>query len=153
MKNIMNRIICVALIILMSVVFFSCAEVESPEKQNNTATEEKSGLWSNAIYTENKTFGSGAKTFELEIKTEDKSVTFTIKTDADNLEEALVEHKLIEGEEGPYGMYIKKVNGITADYDVDKSYWSFSKNGEYMMTGVDKTEIENGAHYELVYTK
>ena len=67
--------------------------------------------------------------------------------------EALEEHGLVSGEEGPYGLYIKKVNGITADYDIDQSYWSFNKNGEYMMTGADKTEIENGAHYELVYTK
>ena len=153
MKNIMNRIICVALIILMSVVFFSCAEVESPEKQNNTATEEKAGLWSDAIYTENKTFGNGAKPFELEVKAEDKSVTFTIKTDADNLEEALVEHKLIEGEEGPYGMYIKKVNVITADYDVDQSFWSLSQNGTPLAPGASGAEIKGGEHFEFTHTK
>ena len=64
-----------------------------------------------------------------------------------------MEHSLLEGDEGPYGLYVKKVNGITADYDVDQSYWGFYKNGEYMMTGIDMTEFADGEHYELVYTK
>ena len=64
-----------------------------------------------------------------------------------------MEHKLIEGDEGPYGLYIKKVNGITADYDVDKSYWGFYINGEYATTGVDTTKITEGATYKLEYTK
>ena len=50
-------------------------------------------------------------------------------------------------------VYIKSVNGITADYDVDRSYWAFNKNGEMMLTGVDMTNIADGEHYELVYTK
>ena len=48
---------------------------------------------------------------------------------------------------------VKVVNGIMADYDVNKSYWSFSKNDEYMQTGVDKTDLTDGEHYELIYTK
>ena len=48
-----------------------------------------------------------------------------------------------------YGLYIKVVNGITADYDVDQSYWGFSKGGEYMMTGVDGTPFADGEVYEL----
>ena len=50
-------------------------------------------------------------------------------------------------------MPAKKVNGILADYDVDKTYWGLYKNGEYLMTGVDTTEIADGEHYELVKTK
>jgi len=65
----------------------------------------------------------------------------------------LIEHGLIDGDEGPYGLYVKVVNGMTADYDVDKSYWSFYINGEYAMTGVDATEITEGTTYQLVYTK
>ena len=44
-------------------------------------------------------------------------------------------------------------SGITADYDVDQSYWGFYKGGEYMMTGVDSTVIADGDAYELVYSK
>ena len=87
------------------------------------------------------------------MKAEEQSVTFTIKTDKEILGDALLEHDLIAGEEGDYGLYVKVVNGMTADYDVDQSYWAFYKDGEYMMTGVDGTEIADGEHYELVYTK
>ena len=60
---------------------------------------------------------------------------------------------MIEGEMGAYGMYIKSVNGVQADYDVDQAYWAVYQDGEYLMTGVDSTEVSDGAHYELVYTK
>lgn len=110
-------------------------------------------LWDDAVYTENQEFGNGTKTISVEVKAEEKSVTFTIKTDKETVGEALSEHKLISGEEGPYGLYIKLVNGIKADYNENQSYWSFTKGGEYMSTGVDVTKITDGEHYELVYTK
>lgn len=110
-------------------------------------------LWQGAVYTEDTELGSGAKTFMLEVKAMDKAVTFTINTDKNTVGEALLENNLIAGEKGPYGMYIKTVNGILADYDKTKTYWSFSKNGEYMTTGVDDTKLSDGEHYELVYTK
>ena len=86
---------------------------------------------------------------------DDKGVStdFEIKTDAGNLGEALLEAKLVEGEMGDYGLYIKTVNGLRADYDLDGAYWALSKNGEYLMTGADKTSIADGEHYELTYTK
>ena len=39
-----------------------------------------------------------------------------------------------------------------ADYDADGLYWAFYKSGEYLMTGVDTTEIADGEQYELVCT-
>ena len=110
-------------------------------------------VWADAIYTEDTAFGTGAVTVEVEVRVEDKSVTFTISTDGATLGDALLEHGLIEGENGAYGLYVKRVNGILADYDVDASYWSFYKGGEYLMTGVDGEYITDGAHYEIVYTK
>ena len=117
----------------------------------NTAYE--TNIWENALYTENTEFGSGERTVLVDVVIEDKTVTFTIHSDKNTLGDALTEHGLIEGEKGAYGLYVKKVNGITADYDSDKSYWGFNKNGESMMTGVDGALIEDGDHYELVYTK
>lgn len=110
-------------------------------------------FWEDAIYDADQTFGEGEMKIEVEVTALDKSVTFTVNTDKENLGDALVEYKLIEGDEGPYGLYIKKVNGILADYDIDQSYWSFTKNGEMMMTGIDGTTISDGEHYELTYTK
>ncbi|MBR6780613.1 MAG: DUF4430 domain-containing protein [Clostridia bacterium] len=78
--------------------------------------------------------------------------TFTVSTDADNLGDALLAEGLVEGEQGAYGLYIKSVNGIRADYDLDKAYWALYSDGELMMTGVSDTAISDGQHYELVYT-
>ncbi|MBO5789865.1 MAG: DUF4430 domain-containing protein, partial [Clostridia bacterium] len=74
-------------------------------------------------------------------------------TDKDTVGSALLEHGLIAGEEGQFGLYVKVVNGMTADYDVDRSDWAFYIDGEYAMTGVDSTEITEGVTYQLAYTK
>ena len=116
-------------------------------------TVDATGLWEDATYLSDTEFGNGAKTVEVEVKAQDQSVTFTIHTDKETLGEALIEHGLVEGKEGDFGLYIKKVNGILADWDVDRSYWGFYKNGEYMLTGVDTTVIADGEHYELVREK
>ena len=110
-------------------------------------------LWDNATYLEDTELGEGATTIEVEVKIEDRSVTFTVHTDATTLGDALLENEIVAGEMGAYGLYIKTVNGVTADYDVDASYWGLFKGGEYLMTGADTTNIADGEHYELVYTK
>lgn len=56
---------------------------------------------------------------------------------------------LIAGEESEYGLYVKTVNGITADYDKDGVYWAFYINGEYAQTGVDSTKIAEGESYSF----
>ena len=114
---------------------------------------DKTDLWENATYLQDTELGEGAKTVTVEVKVEEQTVTFTINTDKKTVGEALVENKLIEGDQGAYGIYIKKVNGITADYDIDQSYWAFYINGEMAMTGVDSTDIDENAIYRLEYTK
>lgn len=136
-----NLIISISLTLVLLLCLVSCNTVDAE------------GLWEDATHRRDMTFGKGDTTVEVEVKVEEQSVTFTIKTDEKYLGDALLEHELIDGEEGPYGLYIKKVNGITADYDKNGAYWGFFKDGEYMMTGVDMTEIADGEHYELVYTK
>lgn len=79
---------------------------------------------------------------------------FTIRTDAEYLGEALQEHEELGviGEEGPYGLYIKEVDGEQAS-DADQTFWSVSLNGESLMVGADSQPINDGEHYELVLTK
>lgn len=113
---------------------------------------DKTGLWENATYLQDTELGEGAKTVTVEVKVEEQTVTFTINTDKKTVGEALIENKLIEGDQGAFGIYIKKVNGITADYDIDQSYWAFYINGEMAMTGVDLTDIDENAIYRLEYT-
>ena len=54
---------------------------------------------------------------------------------------------------GNYGLYVKKVNGITADYEKDVTYWAFYVGNSYGMNSVDKTDIEAGATYAFQVAK
>ena len=131
-------VFCLALVIIM--LFTACtAEKLSPE-----------GKWADASYLSDTALGEGSKTVVVTVKAGENEISFTIKSDKTYLADALLEHKLIEGEESEFGLYVKKVNGIVADYDVDKTYWGFYKNGEMMMVGVSAAEFADGEHYELV---
>ena len=110
-------------------------------------------LWENATYTQDTALGDGERYFNLIVTAGEKSISLRILTDKNTVGDALKGVKLIDGEEGPYGIYIKSVNGILADYDVDKSYWAFSKDGVSLSTGADATAFENNDTFELVYTK
>ncbi len=95
--------------------------------------------------------GQGEKSFELSvIDLDDKETKFTVHTDKETVGEALVDAELISGEPGPYGMYVKTVNGTTLDYDINGKYWAFYINGEYSTSGVDKTIIEKDTVYTLI---
>lgn len=152
-------------LIMCALLLFSLAACDASETETPDATDAVTadttedsettpeGIWADATYTEDKTFGDGAKKVKVEVKAEEYSVTFTILTDAETLGDALLAHSLVEGEAGAYGLYIKKVNGMLADYDTDQTYWLLTKNGEYVMSGVDTTKITDGEHYELTRTK
>ena len=133
------------------------AATDTNEGNTNNANDDagvsRTGAWQNATYVKDTTFGTGAKTLTVVVKADDQSITFTIKTDAETVGAALLEHELIAGEESQYGLYVKTVNGMRADYTLDGYYWAFYKNGEYMMTGVDSTVFADGEQYELVREK
>lgn len=78
---------------------------------------------------------------------EGNETSFEVETDKGTVGEALLEKGLIAGEDGPYGLYVKTVNGQTLDYDKDGMYWAFYENGSYAATGVDKTAVTPGATY------
>ncbi len=97
---------------------------------------------------DNEKIGSGNVEFDFTVvDAEGNETKFKINTDKTTVGEALLEEGLIAGEEGQYGLYVKTVNGTTLDYDEDGMYWSFYINGEYAMTGVDKTDIVAGDSY------
>ncbi len=141
MKKTAYSLVSVVLLLACVFCFVSCGRGENTD------------LWASATYQTDAELGTGSKTVTVKVQAQQKTVAFTIHTDAETLGDALLTLGLISGEPGDYGMYIKQVNGITADYDVDRSYWGFYKLGEYMMTGVDATVIADGDCYELVYTK
>lgn len=96
--------------------------------------------------------GEGEKTFNLTVTDNDENVTkFEIHTDKATVGEALLELGIIEGEAGQYGLYVKTVNGITADADSDQAYWAFYVDDEYASYGVDMTDVTDGGNYALKY--
>ena len=54
---------------------------------------------------------------------------------------------IIAGDDSQYGLYVKTVNGITADYDKDQTWWGFYIDGVSASAGVDSTDIVNGSTY------
>ena len=93
--------------------------------------------------------GEGETTFYFEVHANDEITKYEIHTNETKVGDALFELNLIEGEESQYGLFIKKVNGIEADFDVDKTYWAFYINDEYAMSGVDTTDIVENDTYSL----
>lgn len=153
-RSLLSFLLCAVLIAAMALSMMGCNE-QLKERPNTNHDDSAAGNATivttppTASGDNNKNeLGQGATTFTFTVT--DKagtSTTFTIHTDKATVGEALLEHNLIVGEEGADGLYVKTVNGITADYDVDKTYWAFYINGEYASTGVDKTAVTNGATY------
>ena len=96
---------------------------------------------------------AGEKQFTVTVVHKDGTEKeFTYDTDEEYLGTVLQAAGLIEGEEGPYGLMISAVDGETADWNVDQSYWALHIGEEYATTGIDTTPIQDGASYCLVYT-
>ncbi len=97
----------------------------------------------------------GSKNITIEVvNSKEESKVYELKTDAEYLLEAMEEAEglAFEGEEGEFGMSIMTVNGETADFNVDASYWSFYVNDEYCNYGVSEQPVEDGDAFAIVYT-
>ena len=81
--------------------------------------------------------------------------SYNVKTDAEYLRQAMEEADGLEfsGEESEYGMMVTEVNGVTADYNVDQSYWAFYVNNEYCNYGIDEQPVTDGDVFRIEYTK
>lgn len=154
MKKMMRLVSVAALLLMCLLGVTACGQQQLPEyEQPSQEADADLGLWKDAAYISDTELGEGATTVTVLVKADERQVTFTIHTDKTTVGEALQEHNLLEGEESEYGLYAKEVNGIVADYDVDQYYWAFYINGEYAMSGVDTTNIEEGVTYCLERTK
>ena len=134
MKKFISMLLCLILVCGMA----ACGE-KAPEEPTTVSL------------VSGQSYGSGSNTFRFSPPAPDGTETeVTVQTDKDTVGAALLELGLVDGEDSEFGLYIKTVNGITLDYDKDGKYWAFYINGEYAMTGVDATPIEDGAIYALV---
>ena len=79
--------------------------------------------------------------------------TFAYTSSAASVGEALVAEGLVVGHQASYGLYIDAVNGISADWDNEQTYWAFYINGEYATAGISDTPITADTTYGLTLTK
>ena len=97
----------------------------------------------------------GEKDITIEVVMNDGNATvYEVNTDAQYLIEAMQEADglTFEGEEGIYGMSVSTINGVRADYTLDKSYWGFYVNEEYCNYGISQQPVEDGDAFRIVYT-
>lgn len=147
-KRITSWLLCMMLIVAMALSTVGCDTNNPNSGGQASTTAQETGEDKITI------LGEGETQFAVIVVDKDGNETaFEIHTDKEIVGEALLEVDLIAGEEGPYGLYIKEVNGITADYDVDQTYWAFYVNGEYATSGADTTAIEEGATYSFKVEK
>lgn len=132
----------------MTVTTIGCGG-SSQENNNQPSTEIQS-----AEEAQVEVLGEGTNQFLFTVVDKDgNEANFEIHTDKEIVGDALLELELIAGEDSEYGLFVKTVNGITADYNVDQTYWAFYVNGEYATSGVDTTAIEEGETYTFKVEK
>lgn len=110
-------------------------------------------IFAGIYFATRPTTNQGTKTFTVTVVHGDgTSKDFTCHTDEEYLGQALLNDGLIQGEEGPYGLYINTVDGEDAVYETDGAYWSLYVGEEYAMQGIDLTPVNDGDAFKLVYT-
>ena len=149
-KKLLSLILSTMLIVAMAFSMTACGgnntETPNTESQNQVAGTEQDA--------KAEVLGEGATVFNfVVVDGEGVEKTFEIHTDKATVGDALLELELIAGETSEYGLYVKTVNGITADYNVDQTYWAFYIDGEMAMTGVDSTNVEEGVTYSFKVEK
>lgn len=141
-KKILSLILITVLIAAMALFTSGC------DNANTGETEAPAPTTAEASHV--TVLGEGEKVFDFTVYDfEGKETAFEIHTDKETVGEALLELELIQGDEGEFGLYVKEVNGISADYGKDGKYWAFYVDGEYAMSGVDTTAIEEGKAYSF----
>ena len=147
-RKITTLLLCMMLTVAMAVNMTAC-DGNGQTDNNQISTEVQ-----NAAEAQVEVLGEGATQFLFTVVDKDGNETnFEIHTDKEIVGDALLELELIAGEDGAYGLYVKTVNGITADYDTDQIYWAFYVDGEYAASGVDTTPIEEGKTYTFKVEK
>lgn len=133
-KHNFRSVLSLVLVAAMVLMFAGCGGKIQDEGKTEPATNQQE--------VQEKSF-----TFEV-VELDGTKKEFTVKySDEKSVGEALVNEGLISGSNGQYGLMVETVNGQKYTYDEDKVYWAFYVDGQYAMTGVDSTPIEEGKVY------
>lgn len=134
-KKMLSLIACIVLIAAMALLAIGCSETSTPE------TPDISQLPTTVV-------GEGEIVFYfIAVDLEGQMTKYEVHTNETTVGAALLGVELIAGDPGPYGLYVKTVNGVTLDWDTHGKYWSLLIDGEYSMNGVDTVEIVPGTTY------
>ena len=148
------RVCGVLLAVSMTAGMTACGSKNADSGNAQGAVQESAQAQTDDVFADGSELGEGDTEFTMTVTDKDGvESSFTIHTDKENVGDALTEIGIIAGEEGDYGLYVKTVNGVTADYDVDQTYWAFYINGEYASTGVDSTPVTAGDTYSFKVEK
>ena len=105
-------------------------------------------------YESAQDIGQGDTVFRFELIDDENALTvWYVHTDETTVGDALLAVGLIEGDVSAFGLFVTKVNGQRADFNADGTWWAFYINGEFAVTGVDRTYIEPGMVYGFVFTR
>lgn len=144
----------VLLAVAMAAGMIACGSKSGDNSGTQGTVQESAQTQTEGAFADGSELGEGNTEFTLTVTDkEGAESSFTIHTDKENVGDALTEIGIIAGEEGDYGLYVKTVNGVTADYDADQTYWAFYINGEYASTGVDSTPVTAGDTYSFKVEK
>ena len=142
----LSLLLCMLLTVAMALSAIGC----NSSSNSGTVTSNET----TAVSSGSNVLGEGKTKFTFTVVDKDGNETeFEIHTDKETVGQALQELNLIAGENSEYGLYVKTVNGITADYDTDKVYWAFYVNGTYATSGVDTTPVKEGDKYSFKVEK
>lgn len=140
----MKKIIALLLALVMLASLVACGGTDTPDTNPSTEPSVES--------TPAASDSVGASFTVVVTDLDGTESTFEYTSEAETVGEALVAEGLIAGETSEWGLMVTTVNGITADWATENAYWAFYINGEYAQTGVDATELTDGATYSFVKT-
>ena len=95
------------------------------------------------LYQKSKpSVSEGAKQIKVTVVHGDETENvFEYDTDAEYLGEVLKSEKLVDGEDGEFGMFITTADG--------EQWWCITKAGEQVNTSADQTPVADGDEFEL----
>jgi len=140
MKKIVSLTLALLLMLSLALSLVACGETPSDPSAEGS-------LWDTAIYSSDATVGEGSKTVTVSFTAEGKTVTLTVKTDADNLGAALYALALVNDPS-----FFDTANGMQASWAKHKAYWAFYIGDAYATSGIDDTAVTGGESFSLVYT-
>lgn len=134
-KRILTKVLALSLVVLMTVFSFAaCGKADTNSDVNSGSVETKTISITVTVVAKDKT-----------------EKVFNIETEKKTLGDALFEEGLVTEDEHKSGFY-SYIDGVRADYTLDKCWWSFSKDGKDVMVGANDLKIADGDKFEITNT-